>query len=202
MLAQTPAVSSCPGVSGASPLTPRVDVDKEDWTKIDAWIDAATTQLAEAAAAGRLQSFAELGGVAAVVPGSGASAVAAAGYSKSRPYYARVVSVEGLCVLSNPDDKDTVKLELQLEPEALAAGGLAYTPGDALGIWPCNPPQVCVCWGGCGVRADREGVWNPQLFCSLCSKGHMLRICAVCCAVLCVPAVCRGVAAAAGCHRR
>jgi len=81
---------------------------------------------------------------------SSGSSAAAAGYSKSKPYYARVVSVEGLCVLRNADDKDTVRLELQLGPEAVAAGGLSYSPGDALGIWPSNPPQVgvgCV-WGG------------------------------------------------------
>ena len=35
-----------------------------------------------------------------------------------------------------------VQVELRLEPDAVAAGGLSYLPGDALGIWPSNPPQV------------------------------------------------------------
>lgn len=139
--------------AGAAPLTPRVDIDKEDWGKIDAWIDSCMAQLLEALQANRLKSFQELGGVAAVTGSSGSSAAAAAaGYSKAKPYYARVVSVEGLCVLRNPDDKDTVKVELQLDPEAVAAGGLTYLPGDALGIWPSNPPEVRKAGVGLGVR--------------------------------------------------
>lgn len=133
--------------AGASPLQPRADVDKEDWAKVDAWIAGALAGLGELAAAGSLKSFAELGGVPnAATSGSAeaAAAAAAAGgrFSKSRPYYARVAAVEGLCVLQGPDDKDTVRLELELGPDAVSAGGLAYLPGDALGIWPSNPPQV------------------------------------------------------------
>ncbi|WIA38912.1 hypothetical protein OEZ86_005065 [Tetradesmus obliquus] len=133
--------------AGASPLQPRADVDKEDWAKVDAWIAGALAGLGELAAAGSLKSFAELGGVPnAATSGSAeaAAAAAAAGgrFSKSRPYYARVAAVEGLCVLQGPDDKDTVRLELELGPDAASAGGLAYLPGDALGIWPSNPPQA------------------------------------------------------------
>jgi sulfite reductase (NADPH) flavoprotein alpha-component len=132
--------------AGAAPLQPRVDVDKEDWPKVDAWIAGVLAGLAALAASGSLKSFAELGGVPNTAAGSdeAAAAAAAAGskFSKSRPYYARVVAVEGLCVLEGPDDKDTVRLELELGPDAAAAGGLAYLPGDALGIWPTNPPQV------------------------------------------------------------
>jgi hypothetical protein len=143
-------------------------VDKEDWPKVDAWISTCIQQLT--AALPGMQTFQQLGGVAAVTGSSGsdAAAAAASGYSKSRPYYARVVSVEGLCVLRNPDDKDTVKVELALEPEAVSAGGLGYTPGDALGIWPSNPPQVrdnrgggaqgqlLACGNGDGNGYDRE----------------------------------------------
>jgi sulfite reductase (NADPH) flavoprotein alpha-component len=130
--------------AGASALVPRVDVDKEDWPKVDAWISAVLAGLTELAAAGTLKSFAQLGGVPNAAASAEAAATAAAGskFSKSRPYYARVVAVEGLCVLSGLDDKDTVRLELELGPDAAAAGGLAYLPGDALGIWPTNPPQV------------------------------------------------------------
>jgi sulfite reductase (NADPH) flavoprotein alpha-component len=132
--------------AGAAPLQPRVDVDKEDWPKVDAWIAGVLSGLTDLAASGSLKSFAELGGVPNAAAGAdeAAAAAAAAGskFSKSRPYYARVVAVEGLCVLEGPDDKDTVWLELELGPDAAAAGGLAYLPGDALGIWPTNPPQV------------------------------------------------------------
>jgi sulfite reductase (NADPH) flavoprotein alpha-component len=137
--------------AGAAALQPRVDVDKEDWPKVDAWIAGVLAGLTDLAAAGSLKSFAELGGVRNAADGAEAAAAAAAAgskFSKSRPYYARVVAVEGLCVLEGPDDKDTVRLELELGADAAAAGGLAYLPGDALGIWPSNPPQVSGVAGG------------------------------------------------------
>jgi len=127
--------------AGAEQLAPRVDVDKEDWQAVDAWISSVITTL-EAKLPG-LKTIAELGGPAAagfaVTPP--AAADSSSTYSKSRPYPARVVGVEGLCVLTTAEDKDTVRLRLALSPEA-AAAGLAYEPGDALGIWPSNPPQV------------------------------------------------------------
>lgn len=138
-------VDAALAAAGASALLPRVDVDKEDWSKVDAWISGLPAGLNSLAG---LKSFADLGGVPAAAAAGGADAAAAAAaaagkkFSKSRPCYARVVAVEGLCVLSGPDDKDTVRLELQLQPQDVAAGGLEYLPGDALGIWTTNPPQV------------------------------------------------------------
>jgi hypothetical protein len=149
---------TCPPPSG------RVDVDKEDWPKVDDWINTCINQLT--ASLHSLKTFSDLGGVAAVTGSSGSdAAAAAAGYSKSRPYYARVVSVEGLCVLRYPDDKDTVKVELELEPAAVSAGGLCYSPGDALGIWPSNPPQVRgggEFWGGGAGGEEGRGGQEQQ----------------------------------------
>jgi sulfite reductase alpha subunit-like flavoprotein len=153
-----------------------VDIDKEDWSKIDTWIDTCVAQLSQALQRNRLKSFQDLGGVAAVTGSSGSNAAAAAaGCSKAKPYYARVVSVEGLCTLRNPDDKDTVKLELLLEPEAVAAGGLTYLPGDALGIWPSNPPQVC----GGGVRG-RGGLFEWETIAAVCRWFEGLQVSSSC----------------------
>lgn len=61
-------------------------------------------------------------------------------WSKARPYYARVMAVESLCRLQplrTAEQKDTVRVDLDL-----GGSGLAYTPGDALGIYPLNCPQV------------------------------------------------------------
>ena len=55
----------------------------------------------------------------------------------SRPYWATVTEVESLCTITHPDDRDTVRVELDL-----GESGLRYTPGDALGIHPLNSPQV------------------------------------------------------------
>lgn len=58
-------------------------------------------------------------------------------WGKSRPFYGRTVAVEGLCQLASADDKDTIRVEIDL-----ADSGLQYTPGDALGVYPLNCPQV------------------------------------------------------------
>ena len=49
----------------------------------------------------------------------------------------RVVAVEGLCTLAAADDKNTVRVEIDL-----GDSGLEYAPGDALGVWPSNCPQA------------------------------------------------------------
>jgi len=56
---------------------------------------------------------------------------------KDRPYMGRVVEVEGLCHIQSPDDKDTLRVEIEL-----GSSGLEYIPGDALGIHASNAPEV------------------------------------------------------------
>jgi sulfite reductase (NADPH) flavoprotein alpha-component len=166
--------------AGAAALQPRVDVDKEDWPKVDAWIAGVLSGLTALAASGSLKSFAELGGVPNAAAGAdeAAAAAAAAGskFSKSRPYYARVVAVEGLCVLEGPDDKDTLRLELELGPDAAAAGGLAYLPGDALGIWPTNPPQVWRC--DADARIQEAHMHSGSAACMSATAACMFCLCA------------------------
>ena len=57
--------------------------------------------------------------------------------SKARPYLAEVVAVEGLCQIQDADDKDTIRVEMDI-----SGSGLEYLPGDALGIHASNAPQV------------------------------------------------------------
>ena len=61
-------------------------------------------------------------------------------WGKSRPCHGRVVAVEGLCQLAAHDDKDTIRVEIDL-----GQSGLQYTPGDALGVYPLNCQQVLPC---------------------------------------------------------
>lgn len=58
-------------------------------------------------------------------------------FSKSRPYHAKVVAVQGLCQVQHKDDKDTFRVEFDL-----GESGLTYLPGDAVGIYPSNCTQV------------------------------------------------------------
>ena len=60
-------------------------------------------------------------------------------WGKSRPFYGKVVAVEGLCQLASQHDKDTIRVEIDL-----GESGLLYTPGDALGVYPLNCKQVCI----------------------------------------------------------
>ena len=109
---------------GGCRASARADVDREDWSAINEWMAAAIAALGAA----KLQPQAPR--IAAAAAGG-----AGAAHSKSRPFTARLVAREGLCVLSGPDDKDTVRLEFDIE-----GSGLDYLPGDALGVWPQNEP--------------------------------------------------------------
>ena len=58
-------------------------------------------------------------------------------WGKSRPYLGTIVASEGLCNISGRDDKDTIRVEIDL-----GDSGLSYLPGDALGILPLNCSEV------------------------------------------------------------
>lgn len=72
-------------------------------------------------------------------------------WGKSRPFPSSVVAVEGLCNVSGKDDKNTIRVEFDL-----GDSGLAYLPGDALGIYPTNGSEVSVCWIGGGGSGSSE----------------------------------------------
>lgn len=135
---------------------------------VDAWVEAALAGLDAAVAAGDLPSLAELGAGAPPLPAAAAGTTTTAGgaparVSRSRPAYARVLAVEGLCTLSGPEDKDTVRLELELTAgpggDDAPRQGLHYEPGDALGIWPTNSPEV-----GWGLRTAHTAHATVLLF--------------------------------------
>lgn len=75
------------------------------------------------------------------LPGDGEQASAkqpaAKKWGRSRPYTATMVALEPLCTLSAQDDKNTVRAEFDL-----GGSGMTYLPGDALGIYPLNGPEV------------------------------------------------------------
>ena len=58
-------------------------------------------------------------------------------WSKHRPFPGTIVAIEGLCTVRAADDKATVRVEIDL-----ADSRLTYSPGDALGIYPRNCPEV------------------------------------------------------------
>lgn len=84
-----------------------------------------------------IQSLMQTRDIAGVATGSQSATAKPRRWGKSRPFLARVVAVEGLCQLAATDDKDTIRVEIDL-----GESGLQYTPGDALGVYPLNCTQV------------------------------------------------------------
>jgi sulfite reductase (NADPH) flavoprotein alpha-component len=110
----------------------RVDVNKEDWSAIDGWIDSVLTGLDSL----ELQTVEELGNpslfdVSHKLGGVGNASVKR--FSKSRPFVAEVSNVSNLCTISGSDDKKTIRVDIDL-----GDSGLTYVPGDSLGVWPQN----------------------------------------------------------------
>lgn len=60
-------------------------------------------------------------------------------YSRDRPFPATVL--ENQRIVSRDSDRDVRHVELSLE-----GSGLHYEPGDAVGVWPQNPPMLVEKW--------------------------------------------------------
>jgi sulfite reductase (NADPH) flavoprotein alpha-component len=109
---------------GAARLEPRVDCDVDFESAADSWKE---TLLA------RLQAELE------TTPNRASSPqlvrVAARNYSRKDPFTAPVL--ENLAITGRGSSKDVRHVVLSLEDS-----GLTYQPGDALGVWPTNPPRL------------------------------------------------------------
>ncbi len=106
---------------GGKRIFSRVDVDVDPDEPYAAWSAGVLAVLAPSAAG---------------IPGSGLAAVESHddGYSKSNPFSAGVVQNYNL---NGPGEKQTHQVALSLE-----GSGLTYEVGDALGVYPLNPPDV------------------------------------------------------------
>ena len=85
-------------------------------------------------------------------------------WGKLRPFPSLVVAVEGLCSVSGKDDKNTIRVDFDL-----GDSGLAYLPGDALGIYPTNGSEVLAGWGGVGGSGTAD--WQGQRQAAVRSKN-------------------------------
>ena len=76
-----------------------------------------------------------LGAPAAAVRPVALHAVGTAQHDRERPFAAEVL--ENQRIVSRDSERDVRHLELSLQ-----GSGLRYQPGDALGVWPRNPPAL------------------------------------------------------------
>ncbi|KAG1673661.1 hypothetical protein FOA52_013326 [Chlamydomonas sp. UWO 241] len=120
---------------GALRFVDRVDVNKEDYPVVHAWVDAVIAALPSLS----LKTYTALGiDVTANGHANGhANGTGPVRWGKSRPYPAKVVALEGLCTIASADNKNTVRVEFDLRES-----GIVYAPGDALGVFATNPDSM------------------------------------------------------------
>jgi sulfite reductase (NADPH) flavoprotein alpha-component len=109
---------------GATRLLDRADADVDVDTVARPWAERAL-QLARE----QVKSTAPLATVTPLRP------AATATWSREKPFSAEVIANQRLT--GRGSDRDVRHIELSLE-----GSGLSYEPGDALGLWPRNPPAL------------------------------------------------------------
>jgi len=109
---------------GAMRLYPRVDCDVDYESSAEAWMDAVLGELSI-----RLEASSQT--AETVLP----SAASASMYSRKQPFPALLL--DNIVLNGRGSLKETHHLELSLE-----GSGLTYEPGDVLGVYPANAPDV------------------------------------------------------------
>lgn len=116
---------------GAERLVGRVDCDVDYEEAASGWIQAVADKLSSASAAAAQPLQAAAAAAAATTEAPSAAVV----YTRNKPFQAEVI--ESINLNGRGSDRETRHLELSLE-----GSGIAYEPGDALGIVPHNDPQL------------------------------------------------------------
>jgi sulfite reductase (NADPH) flavoprotein alpha-component len=111
---------------GAQRLFARGEADLDVETVATPWLSQALD-----AARDTLKSAAPLASVTPLRPG----VTPASPWTREKPYIAEVLANQRLS--GRGSHKDVRHVELSLE-----GSGLSYQPGDALGVWPRNPPAL------------------------------------------------------------
>lgn len=117
---------------GAEAIVPRVDCDVDFEEPASAWMSQVVTALTDSAAqeVGAPQTGAAIGSAPSLAVSDAEPA-----YSRSRPFQAEVL--ENLNLNGRGSERETRHLEISLE-----GSNLRYEPGDSLGVYPQNHPQL------------------------------------------------------------
>ncbi|MCM3707251.1 MULTISPECIES: assimilatory sulfite reductase (NADPH) flavoprotein subunit [Cytobacillus] len=110
---------------GGTRITPRVDCDLDFDEPAAQWVEAVLSGLSEGASSSQSPSTASVS----------AAAPAESVYSRSNPFRAEIL--ENINLNGRGSNKETRHLEISLE-----GSGLTYQPGDSLGVYPENDPEL------------------------------------------------------------
>ena len=115
---------------GATSVLPRIDLDVDYQAQADNWSNELVTKLEP-------ELTAAAGPSAQVIawPGSDATAGSASQYSKQKPFAAELYTNQK--ITGRDSTKDVRHIEV-----SLAGSGLSYQPGDALGVYFSNDPEL------------------------------------------------------------
>lgn len=123
---------------GATALTERVDCDVDFDDAAEAWVESL------------LQAVEAQAGEQVSATRTAPAASTQSSYNRRNPFPAPVL--ENLVLNGRGSNKDTRHIELSLEDS-----GLTYQPGDAVGVYPQNPPQlVASLIEQCGLDPDER----------------------------------------------
>ncbi|QHM14081.1 assimilatory sulfite reductase (NADPH) flavoprotein subunit [Bacillus subtilis] len=132
---------------GGKRISPRVDCDLDYDEPAAEWLE------------GVLKGLNEAGGGNAAPASAAASQTGESSYSRTNPFRAEVL--ENLNLNGRGSNKETRHVELSLE-----GSGLTYEPGDSLGVYPENDPELV-------ELLLKEMNWDPEEIVTLNKQGDV-----------------------------
>ncbi|MEG7355849.1 assimilatory sulfite reductase (NADPH) flavoprotein subunit [Bacillus vallismortis] len=133
---------------GGKRISPRVDCDLDYDEPAAEWLEGVFEGLSEAG-----------GGSAAPAQGAASPQIGESSYSRTNPFRAEVL--ENLNLNGRGSNKETRHVELSLE-----GSGLTYEPGDSLGVYPENDPELV-------ELLLKEMNWDPEEIVTLNKQGDV-----------------------------
>ncbi|MEO6365939.1 MAG: assimilatory sulfite reductase (NADPH) flavoprotein subunit [Luteimonas sp.] len=120
---------------GASRLLERGEADLDIETIADPWLARAL-----GAAKAALKSHAPSATVVPIHSAQPRPLPAGPAFTRSSPFAAELLANQR--ITGRGSDRDIRHVEVSLQDSGLPASTLHYVPGDALGVWPVNPPAL------------------------------------------------------------
>lgn len=136
---------------GGKRLFPRVDCDLDFEEPANEWIEGVLSELGNTSTAADQSPVSQ-----------GTAPTVETEYSRSNPFLAEVLDIQNLN--GRGSNKETLHIELSLEES-----GLTYKPGDSLGIYPKNEPELV-------ELLLKELSFNPEETVSINKKGEIRSI--------------------------